>query len=313
MKFQRICTRKLPDGSIATVYPFHVCTKGPEDRVFFRDEDDLRTAHNLMPICGKRTNVSIVTDCVLTTHVHAMLLAKTYDDAQNFIDSYKISASRILSKKYGPGAYFQDIKSKPIFLEDNYHVRNTICYVPRNSIDMGIKVDDYRWSAYRALFRKGRIDVPVKKVSEMTARETRAIFKTGDILKDVPWLVTEDGCIEPASYCDYSYAEEAFDNDITYFTRILGLTDDDQMEEELVNKPRRLLSTKELLKEIEVMSIKRYGIGPSLMTVSQKIPLIKSIYYSSRTTPAQLARCFGLTKADVEEILKRRQAGPAKD
>lgn len=306
MKFQRICKRVLPDGSEASVFPFHTCTKGLEDRVIFRDEEDLRTGFNLIPICARRGNVIVVSECVLSTHLHAMILARSYSDAERFIESVKRSASKILAEKYGPGPfYFHGIEAKPIYLEDNTHVRNTLCYIPRNALDMGIKVDEYEWSTYKAMFSQKRPNSSARKVSGLTTRETRAIFKVGDIMKDVKWTITEDGRIEPESFCDIKYAEEAFGNDLSYFTRILGLTDDDQMEELLVNKPTRLITTEELMKEIEVEGIRRYGVGASLLTKSQKIPLLKKIYYSSKVTPSQLARCFALSLDEVKAILNR--------
>ena len=307
MAFQRICTKVLPDGTVSKVFPFHVCTKGQEDRVIFRDDDDLKMAHNMIPVCAKRANVIIVMDCVLTTHIHAMVLSGSYDDAKRFIDGYKQSASMVLAKKYGTGKmYFQDVESRPVFLEDNYHVRNTICYIPRNSLNMGIKVDEYRWSSYRVMFCEGKFSARVRNVAEMTGRETRALFKTGDSLKVVPWKVTDDGIIEPASYCDWRYAEEAFNHDISFFMRILGTADDDSMEEILVNKPTIMLSSEELMKEIEVRSIRQFGVGPSLLTMEQKIPLIKTIYHSCKTTAAQIARCFGVQLEKVMLILKKK-------
>lgn len=306
MKFQRICKRVLPDGSEANVFPFHTCTKGLEDRVIFRDEDDLRTGYNLIPICARRGNVIVVSECVLSTHLHAMILARSYSDAERFIESVKRSASKILARKYGSGPfYFHGIEARPIYLEDNAHVRNTLCYIPRNSLDMGMKVDEYKWSSYKAMFSSKGLHHPARKVSTLTTREIRALFKVGDILKDVAWTIAEDGRIEPGSFCDVRYAEEAFGNDLSYFTRILGLTDDDQMEEMLVRKPTRLMTTEELMKEIEVEGIRRYGVGASLLTRSQKIPLLKKIHFSSKVTPSQLARCFGLSIDEVKTVLHR--------
>lgn len=304
MKFQRICKRVLPDGSEANVFPFHTCTKGLEDRVIFRDEEDLRTGYNLIPICARRVNVIVVSECVLSTHLHAMILARSYSDAERFIESVKRSASKILAGKYGPGPlYFNGIEARPIYLEDNAHVRNTLCYIPRNALDMGMKVDQYKWSSYDAMFSRKGPHHSARKIFELTTREARDLFKVGDKLKDVEWTISEDGRIEAESFCDIKYAEEAFGNDLSYFTRILGLTDDDEMEEILVNKPTRLISTEELMKEIEVDGIRRYGVGASLLTRSQKIPLIKRIYHSSKVTTSQLARCFGLSSEEIKMIL----------
>lgn len=305
MSFQRITRRVLPDGTEAFVYPFHVCTEGQEDRLLAIDEDDFRVAHNYIPICARRANVIVVTDCVLGTHMHAEILAACYNDAVNFSNSYKLSMSKYLDCKYGKGkGLLNRVSAKPILLEDNFHVRNTICYIARNALDMGERVDRYEWSSFRALFCNGKIERPVKPIKELSARKIRELLKTSDKLQDTGWMINDAGAIEPASYCDWRYAESAFNNDPSFFMRILGTTDDKQMEQMLVRNQIRSKSNKELIIIAQEKAMKRYGKPLEQLSLEEKIPLAKLLYHSLKTYPAQLSRCLGVDKDKMEWILK---------
>lgn len=305
MSFQRIIRRTLPDGTQDFVHPFHVCTEGQEDRLLAIEEEDFRVAHNFIPICARRANVIVFVDCVLGTHMHAGILAANYKDALNFSNSYKLSMSKYHGQKYGKGkGILNRVSARPILLEDNFHVRNTVCYIARNALDMGERVDRYEWSSYRSLFCNGKIERPVKPVKELSARKIRELFKTADQLQDTEWMVNEAGVIEPASYCDWRYAESAFNNDPSFFMRILGTTDDKQMEQTLVRNHFQSKSNKELILVAQEKSMRRYGKPLDKLSFEEKIPLVKLLYHSLKTYPAQLSRCFGIDRDKIEWILK---------
>lgn len=305
MKFQRNPSRRLPNGEIAVVYPFHICTKG--EKVVFKSSEDLRVAFNYLPICALRSNVIIVTQCVLNTHFHSVILSRTYEDAKKFVECYKQSVSMYLSRKYGPGLeYFREVESKPIFLDTDRYVRNAICYVIANALDTGVTVDAYPWSGYRAFFQGGKLEEKTSKVSAMTKREVREILRADIRLKDVQWLIDEDNVIIPSSYCDCRYVESAFYNDASFFTKVLGLTDRDQMDMELVTEPLRKKSVEELIKEIESRSQQRFGLSLSSLSPVQKVPILKAINYSTNVSVKTLSRCFELAEEEVSAILKRK-------
>lgn len=295
----------LPDGSLAHVTPYHFCTKGEESKILFRDSEDFRVAHNFIPICAHRANVTVAADCVLGSHVHCGILARNYADAVKFSNSYKISTSMFLVSKYGSehGCSFREIESKPLPVDSFRYFRNMVCYILKNALDMGEAVDAYCWSSFRSLFRNGRIPVTTTAVKNLKYREARACLKSRIAFDKVPWLLNSSGVIEPASYCDWKYVERLFRNDQSFFLKCLGMTDNAQMDQLLVINPTAFLSCEELLKEIEQRSHQRYGKPVLDLTVAQKIPLIKSVFFSFRTSKSQLARCFGLKKEEVARIL----------
>lgn len=306
MKFSRIKTIVFPDGSIHYFYPFHVCTEGQEDKVIFRDEEDLRVAHNFIPICAKRHSVIVVIDCVLHTHMHADILAESYEDAKAFADDYKKTTAVYIQHRHGVSKVYSRIESKPIYIDEDRYLRNTICYIPRNSLDMNIKVDEYKWSGFRSLFCKGEIKEPTISVSEMKYRDVRRVLKTSDNLKNVPWRITVEGVIEPASYCDWKYAESAFFEDVSFFYRVLGLTDDEQMRQILVLDPNRKIGVGEILNIAEERSLKRFSKPLLQLTMAERVPIIKALYYTYKVSPSNLARCFETTKENIVEIVKRK-------
>lgn len=305
MSFNRTPPKILPDGELSTVFPFHVCSKGPEDKVIFRDDEDLRVAHNYIPICARRANVIVASDCVLNTHFHSLVLARNYEDANSFANKFKMSASDYLKNKYANSTEpFRHIDSAPLLIEDNRYLRNVICYIYKNAHDMGARIDEYKWSSYSSVFQASTNSHDARAVSKMTAREVRNVLRTGDNLHSVNWLLDQEGRIVPSSYCDWEYVESAFNNDLAFFTKILGLTDDAQMEQMLVTDHVDKVSVPELILIAEDKSQSLYHKPVPDLTISQKIPIIKRMYHSLRTTPNQLARCFGLPREKVNEILR---------
>lgn len=301
-------TRTLPNGKTAKVYPFHISTKGAEDKIIFRDEEDLRVAHNLIAICAHRNNVIVLMDCELNTHIHECVLAESLSAAENCINSLKISYSKYNDNKYGSTmSIFNRVESNPILILDMAHLRNTICYIARNAQDAGARVDSYKWSGYRALFCKGQIASGAKSLSSMTRRELRAALHTDTGLQESNMMISNDGIIEPASYIDWVFVEHIFKNDQSYFLRVLGLTDDAVMEQKLVNNPNEFKSIEELTEEIERHCIFRYGITHDRLSYEQLIPIIKIVYYTTRTSVAQLARCCALKKCEIEFALGKRK------
>lgn len=301
MIFDRTPFKLLPDGSYLRTYPFHVCTKGT-GKVFFRDDEDMRVAHNFIPICAMQSNVIPFIDCELNSHIHAGILAADYNSANRFGVNYKVCLSKYLIDKYG-GSGFRGIECRPILLEDNFHLRNTICYVVKNSLDAGFKVEEYKWSGYSALF-SNLGDACGRKVSDMKYREKREFFKSSAVPGNVGWMVDNDGLMIPKTYLDWHYCEDAFNNDLSYFQRILGLEDDDRMEQVLAIDPYRKMPYDELMSIAEDKSMKKFSKSMASLSTEQKIPLIKSIYHSTVTTPSQLSRCFKMEMSEVRRILK---------
>ena len=77
------------------------------------------------------------------------------------------------------------------------------------------------------------------------------------------------------------------------------------MKQQMVVNPQKRLPLEELMKLIDEKSRQRFKVDADRLTYDQKIPLVKSVFYSTRSSIAQLARCFSLKKEQIAEILNR--------
>lgn len=284
--------------------PYHICTKGQEDRIVFHDDDDFRAAQNSIAVCSRRSGVSVLAFCLLHTHFHIVILAESRIDAGKFAESLKISNSRHLTAKYGESLrLFRNVDVNVIPIETRRYLRDCIAYVLKNSLDLGVPVDVYKWSSFRSLFRGGACSGETSPVNTMNYREIRKAFGTSDNLREVPWRINHEGVVEPVSFCEWKTVEDIFCNDISFFLRCLGLVDNKVMKEKLVNNPLRSWTTEDLLVEINDTSHRRYDRDARGLTYPQKIQVLKSVHYSTGATAAQLARCLNLKREFVEEVL----------
>ena len=137
---RRVVQRVLPDGTIGNVQPFHICLEGLEKAV----------------LAARRKNVIVVIYVVVSNHSHATVLARCQNDADCYGEEVKKMASMWVSGRYGERKLLRRVDMKAPCLDSDWYLRNTLAYVPRNALDNGCNVNEYRWSGYRAMFR-GRI------------------------------------------------------------------------------------------------------------------------------------------------------------
>jgi REP element-mobilizing transposase RayT len=303
---KRIVSRTLPDGSVRNVQPFHVCLEGLEKAVLCRDDRDYDAFVKIICVAARRKNVIVVIYTVVSNHSHATILACCQDDADAYGEEVKKMASMWVSGRYGERKLLRRTDVKVPCLDNDWYVRNTLAYVPRNALDNGCNVNEYRWSGYRAMFlgKDAPEDPgPVRKVGEMTRREHRALFHTGDDLSGVPWLVDADGCLIPESFCDTDYLEQAFNYDQVYFIRTIGEVNVAEMRQRLVDGPRTLRNDDEVLKDAAAEADRWFKTGLADLSRLQKTRLIPYFYRTRKTTIRQLARVFGMGREEIQSIL----------
>ena len=172
---QRIVTRTLPSGKVVRVHPFHVCLKGTESSVLCRDEEDYDVMVKIIAVASKRKDVIVVIYTVVSNHSHAIVLASSQSDAFAFGEEIKRVYSMWFSHKYGEKGIMRRIQTSALWLYNDWYVRNALAYVPRNAMDNGCSVDEYRWSGYSAMFRSGSAPSG-RRVSGLTRREKERIL-----------------------------------------------------------------------------------------------------------------------------------------
>ena len=135
------------------------------------------------------------------------------------------------------------------------------------------------------------------------ARQTERIFHTGCSLREVRWLIDSKDRLLPESFCDYHYLEQAFEHDRAFFLRTVGAQNGAELKEKLLDGPRRFKTDGELLKIVAECSERWFQAPLDQLSRERKIRLVPYLFRTSKTSVAQLARVFGLSRGEVTDIL----------
>ena len=304
MAFVRPVQRILPDGQPANVRPYHISYEGLETSIICRDDEDCDTLVKCIAVCAHRKNVIVIIYAVISNHAHIAVLSPSLQSAQMYAAETKRTYSQLFQRKYGENNTLRHTDVKVQAIDTDWYLRNALAYIPRNAYDNGAKnIQDYKWTAFRAFFRKSTPS-GLKRVREMTIREWRDIFHTGDKLDNVPWKVDINGELEPFSFCDTKYLEAAFNNDEAFFYKSIGTVNVPEMTQKLVVNPRKRLTDSDFIKEIEQLSQRWYSIGVAQLSVTQKARLIPYVNHTILTNVPQLARGFGMSREAIARLLK---------
>ena len=308
--FDRNPFKELPDGTNKKVFPFHICIEGLENKILCRDDYDYDLFVKVLCLCARRKNTILVMYTVVSNHVHCIVLAETQIVAESFANEIKKLYSMHFCKKYNDSSVLKRNDSKAIFLDSDFYVRNAIAYVIRNAMDNGATaIQDYRWTGFRAVFSGGRIPAnkPVRQVSLLSCRDVRQIMHTGDKLDDVNWLIDEAGELEPVSICDWRYIESAFNNDQSFFLRLIGGVNTSEMTNKLLIAPRQMRTDNELLLSTNELSQRWFSANVNELSIEKRAKLLIYVYHSFKTTPAQLARVFELKEDTIRQLLGKKR------
>lgn len=307
---ERIVTRRLPDGTLCRVSPFHVCIKGLEDAILCRDNEDYDVFVKILCVSAWRTNVIIITYSVVSNHCHSAVLAQNQVSAEAFIYDVKKVYSMWFCRKYGEKNILHRIDAKALLLDTDWYVRNALAYIPRNALDNGCNINEYAWSGYRACFCRHNHQydsLSVKPVALLTKREKKAIMHTDTDLRGVPWLIDASGSLIPESFCDYHYLEQAFNNNQAFFLKVLGGQNVADLHYQLEEKPYLMQPDTEMFKIAEEVSQRWFKNGVRDISKDQRVRLILYLYRSNKTTVAQLARVLGLSRDLIQRLLSQKE------
>ena len=296
MAFERICTRRLPDGSVRKVYPYHVSLEGMAEIVLCRDHEDYDVMVKCIFVCARRKNVIVVIHIVMSNHGHATILATGQDDADAFKVEWLRMYSQYFSKKYRQRKVLRHTSAVALYLDSDWYVRNTLAYVPKNALDAMSRVEDYRWSGYRGMFCGGKAPNGYRRADTLTRREKEACFHTHDSLDGLPWIVNIDGELEPATACDHAF-----------FLKTIGTVNMAEMQQKLVDNPRQRQNDTEMVKTVDSIAKAWFNCGILDLPRDKKARLLPYIYRCYRTSIAQLARCFGLDPDAVTRMVGKHR------
>ena len=302
---KRIVFHELPDGSVRQVQPYHVSLEGLESAVLCRDDRDYDAMVKVLCTAARRKNVIVVIYAVVSNHCHVAILAASRQDAEDYGVEIKKIYSMWFSRRYGERGIMKKMDSQALCLDSDWYVRNALAYIPRNALDNGCNVNEYRWSGYRAMFGMEPVGQEYQKVSEMSRRETREILHTSDKWKDVPWMVDASGQLLPASFCECHYLEQVFEGDQAFFLKTIGSQNATEMHYRLIESPRKKLPDSEYYKLANDICQRWYQTDISEIPIEKKIRLIPYLIRTTRTSIQQLARVLEMEREKVAAAFRR--------
>ncbi len=126
---------------------------------------------------------------------------------------------------------------------------------------------------------------------------------TDDDLRDVTWLLDSDLSLEPVSICDWRYVEEAFNNEQSFFLRLIGAVNTAQMQSSLIDSPRIRMADGKLIRVVDDVSERWFKKSVRELPDDKKARILLYVCHTHRTNVAQLARVFELSREEVERML----------
>lgn len=304
MAIIRSVERRLPDGGLGKVMPYHISLEGLERNIICRDDEDCDIMVKTIAVCSLRKNVIVIIYAVVSNHAHIAVLARSFEEARAFAEELKRMYSMHFRHKYGEAKSLKKTDVNVQLLDTDWYLRNALAYIPRNAYDNGAKnLADYKWTGFKASFRKNDRPIGLRRVSELSGRQWRKVFHTGDDLSHTSWLINETDELEPFSFCDTTFLEQAFNNDEAFFYRVLGNVNCSEMTEKLVVAPRTMKTDADFLKEVESICARWFCTNVRSLSDSQKARLLPYIYHTIKTSVAQMARALGMGRDDIRLLL----------
>ena len=300
---QRVVSRKLPSGDIKNVQPYHISMKGLEKAILCRDAEDYGVMVKYIAVCAYRKNVIVIIYAVASNHAHVAVLAASYQDACDYAEELKRNYAQWFQTKYLEKQILKGVDVQAILLDSEWYVRNALAYIPRNALDNGSPINQYKWSGYRAMFTDKSQKPDGIPVRHFTRREQDRVMHTRESLKDVPWLVDYEGDLMPESFCDVAYLEQVFNHDPAFWLKTIGGVNPAEMQEKLVDGPRQMLPDTEFYKVVADTADRWFKTELGQLTLEKKKRLIPYLWRTHKTTVNQLARVFGLEREEVQKTL----------
>ena len=176
---------------------FHVYTKGLEENLLFRCQDDFVAGMNLLAVTVFGCDVVMMAFVLMSNHFHFVLDAEQ-EQAEEFVRLYKCYIARYLRFKYGDVKFLRRLKTSVVQIDDaDEGLKRLIAYVLNNPVKAGINCvpQDYRVDAVR--------------LDDFSVRMLRNLLHSKKRLPN-HWRMTSLGYVIPQSYVDSSAVERIY-------------------------------------------------------------------------------------------------------
>lgn len=138
--------------------PHHVVQRGNRRQQVFFTDDDRRLYLDLLVSAARNSSFRILAYCMMTNHVHLIIVPETADSLSIGLADVHSTYSRLVNRRQGwTGCLFQG-PFRSCVMDDRQLVA-AVRYVERNPVRAGIvaRAVDYEWSSCQARV-EGKVD-----------------------------------------------------------------------------------------------------------------------------------------------------------
>jgi putative transposase len=160
--------------------PHHVTQRGNRRQPVFFEEADYAAYLDLVSAACRERDVRCVAWCLMTNHVHLILIPADPDGLRGALAEAHRRYSRRVNAAHGWTGYLWQgrFASYPM---DEAHLIAAVRYVERNPVAAGLvqEADDWRWSSARARLRGERDGFTDTRALAGVHRNWRAMLRHG--------------------------------------------------------------------------------------------------------------------------------------
>ena len=130
---------------------FHVMNRGNRKVLIFEDDDDRRVFWRIVCRELQIHGVVLCSLCLMGNHFH-MVITTPHGNRADFVGAVEGQYASYVNERYGYVGYLYQGRYVSITIEDDIQLLTALCYVFLNPVSAGLvtKMEDYRWSTYRA-------------------------------------------------------------------------------------------------------------------------------------------------------------------
>ena len=275
-----------------------VTTDHLTDNIWFKDDEDFKTAMNIVAVLSTMDGLSIISFILMSNHVHFILSCQK-SEAIVFITRFKKLYSQHFSRKYGSCALLRknDVDIRPLQIGDESFERG-IAYVLMNSVAANICLhpSGYPWGTGYIFFRSGP-ETPLR-AGDLSGR-ARVRFLHSKLPIPDQYILDKRGFVDPASYVPVKFVESVFRTPkrMNWF---LQSSSKARHKGEAPSFSDQLISAS--IRDLSISLFRQAGTGQ--LNDSQKAELFRQIRFRFSADPAQIARVCGVPYTQVCTLLE---------
>lgn len=289
-----------------------VSTDHLEDRLLFRDVEDFTVGMNIVAVQANKRHVKVLVFILMSNHLHFVLLC-TREEAEAFVNGFKLEFSRYLHKKYGCSEHLRrngvDIRLIP---QENEALERALAYVQMNCVAANIcgSPRDYPWGTGACFFTgsvDGLPDVQANAGRPLAGFSARERFRLLHSKADMPgtWVMSDAGYVLPSSYVRKDLVEGVFRSPMRmiYFLRSSSKA---RLRLEIGEQSLPAFKDQVMAAALPDLCWSLYRKGTvGELSEEQLVELLRQLRFRFSASVSQVARVTGLSYERVAAFLDR--------